>query len=424
MVGATQFAQIPLLNESQLVARWKLETPPAVVSETQQLPIDGLGAGIYLIEATDGTYKAYTVAIVTSIAVVERGQQRRGESLLLPIARRARLWPMPDVALWAGGKHAVDRNNRCAMGWRICRCQVRGGAQGQRAGERVDPGAAWGRCGAGDAVGLQLRAGNAFECECVYIYTDRPVYRPGHTVHIKGYLRRRRTTMCFCRRTKSVTLEVTGPDDKAIFKQDMPVSAHGTVAADLTLPSDAALGYYYIRFNGQLHGSGSFYVEEYKKPEYQVTVKAGGAAGAARQSDAGHDRGALLLWRAGGRGQGDVRGAHNAALLVGSGRSRRQRRQRRARMKRASEEEYDMGRDRAAGTRGRAGCEWPARCHAFPWPSMASTRPGLPHRGAGHGCGQSRSQPDMRTVLAHLWIVPRERGADQLCGRAAASRCA
>ena len=65
VVGAAQFAQVPILNASQLVARWKLETPPAMVSETQQLPIDGLGAGVYLIEATDGTYKAYTVAIVT-----------------------------------------------------------------------------------------------------------------------------------------------------------------------------------------------------------------------------------------------------------------------------------------------------------------------------------------------------------------------
>ena len=81
VVGATQFAQIPLLNSSQLVARWKLETPPALVSETQQLPIDGLGAGVYLIEATDGTYKAYTVAIVTSIAVVERASQRASRSV-------------------------------------------------------------------------------------------------------------------------------------------------------------------------------------------------------------------------------------------------------------------------------------------------------------------------------------------------------
>ena len=29
VVGATQFAQMPILNASQLVARWKLETPPA-----------------------------------------------------------------------------------------------------------------------------------------------------------------------------------------------------------------------------------------------------------------------------------------------------------------------------------------------------------------------------------------------------------
>src|ERR1017187_5105205 len=72
VVGAAEFARIPLLNSSQLVARWKLETPPAIVSETEQLPIDGLASGVYLIEATDGTFKAYTVAIVTSIAVVER----------------------------------------------------------------------------------------------------------------------------------------------------------------------------------------------------------------------------------------------------------------------------------------------------------------------------------------------------------------
>ena len=59
------------------------------------------------------------------------------------------------------------------------------------------------------------------------------------------------------------------------------VSAHGTVTADLDLESDAALGYYNIwlndgasvgTFNGRF-GGGSFYVEEYKKPEYQVTVK-------------------------------------------------------------------------------------------------------------------------------------------------------
>ncbi len=41
VVGAAEFARIPLLNESQLVARWKLETPPAIVSETSSCPSTG-----------------------------------------------------------------------------------------------------------------------------------------------------------------------------------------------------------------------------------------------------------------------------------------------------------------------------------------------------------------------------------------------
>jgi len=50
VVGATEFAQVPLLNESQLVARWKLVTPPAIVSETQQFAHRRLSSGVYLIE--------------------------------------------------------------------------------------------------------------------------------------------------------------------------------------------------------------------------------------------------------------------------------------------------------------------------------------------------------------------------------------
>jgi uncharacterized protein YfaS (alpha-2-macroglobulin family) len=73
---------------------------------------------------------------------------------------------------------------------------------------------------------------------------------------------------------KTVKLTVMDADNKAVFSQDMPVGAHGTVAADLTLASDAGLGYYSIGVtsNGNEVNQGSFYVEEYKKPEYQVKV--------------------------------------------------------------------------------------------------------------------------------------------------------
>ena len=72
IVGVAQFAQIPLLNDKQLVARWRQEMPPTYVSDAQELPIDPLSTGMYLVEATDGHYKAYTLLMVSRMALITR----------------------------------------------------------------------------------------------------------------------------------------------------------------------------------------------------------------------------------------------------------------------------------------------------------------------------------------------------------------
>ena len=73
IVGVAQFAQIPLLNDHQLpVARWRQELPPTYISDSQELPIDPLPSGLYLIEATDGHYKAYTLLMVSRMAMITR----------------------------------------------------------------------------------------------------------------------------------------------------------------------------------------------------------------------------------------------------------------------------------------------------------------------------------------------------------------
>ncbi len=271
VVGAAQFAQIPLLNESQLVARWKLETPPAIVSETQELPIDGLSAGVYLIEATDGTYKAYTVAIVTAIAVVERTE---GGQAYLYVADRKTGAPVDgaDVMLWADGK-SQSSGRSTSDGLATLAMIEHSSAPGAEI-ENV-----WilARHGADTALVTPFGysfAWNNTPTERAYVYTDRPVYRPGHTVHIKAVLRKEQNDTLVKPDEKTLTMRVTGPDQKVVFNKELPVSAHGTLSADFDLASDAALGYYNIDFSGkdQLE-SGSFYVEEYKKPEYQVTVK-------------------------------------------------------------------------------------------------------------------------------------------------------
>jgi uncharacterized protein YfaS (alpha-2-macroglobulin family) len=272
VVGASEFARIPLLNANQLVARWKLVTPPAIVSETQQLPIDGLGAGVYLIEATEGTYKAYTVAIVTSIAVVERANNGRAD---LYVADRKTGAPVDgaEVALWASGSQQ-STGKTGADGLASLTVKVRGGAQG------TEPENLWILARHGSDAAVITPYGYAFTANrttdlTAYVYTDRPVYRPGHTVHIKAIVRHEKDDALLLPEDSSLQLKVTDADNKAVLTQNAQVSAHGTVTADLTLEADAGLGYYSISIekNGQSAGSGNFYVEEYKKPEYQVTVK-------------------------------------------------------------------------------------------------------------------------------------------------------
>jgi hypothetical protein len=271
VVGAAQFAQIPLLNPSRLVARWRLETPPALVSETQQLPIDGLSAGVYLIEATDGTYKAYTVAIVTAIAVVERTEGARAD---LYVADRKSGAPIgaADVVLWANGQ-LQSSGKTDSDGLASLTMTIRGGAQG------AEPENVWilARHGADAALvtpwGYNF-TGNPAAHQHSYIYTDRPVYRPGHTVHIKGIVRQEQNDTLALPGPRTVTLVVHGPDNKDVLRKALSLSPHGTVAVDMDLASDAALGYYSVEFAEEdIDGAGSFYVEEYKKPEYQVTVK-------------------------------------------------------------------------------------------------------------------------------------------------------
>jgi alpha-2-macroglobulin len=272
VVGLSQFAQVPLLNESQLVARWKLVTPPAIVSETQQLPIDGLAAGVYLIEATDGAYKAYTVVIVTSIAVVERGI---GGEADLYVADRKTGAPIAgaEVELWANQKQK-STGKTGADGLVTLPTNLPGGQPGADAADIF----ILARHGADAAIVTPWSYG--FDTDnknglTAYVYTDRPVYRPGHEVHIKGIIRKQKDDALDLPDESTVQLKVTDADNKAVLTKDLSVSAHGTVTADLTLDADAGLGYYSITVsrNGVQFGGGNFYVEEYKKPEYQVTVK-------------------------------------------------------------------------------------------------------------------------------------------------------
>ena len=251
VVGAAQFAQVPILNASQLVARWKLETPPALVSDTQQLPIDGLGAGVYLIEATDGTYKAYTVAMVTKIAMVERIEN--GQVALYVADRDDRR---------AGGEGrcgAVGRRKTCsrrvrrmAMDWLRCDGRACSAVKG------AEPENVWILARHGDDAALvtpwSYNFGQQNRATGAGLYLHGPACLPagaygayqGHCSQgSEGRARSAGGADAHAARNGAGTRSVQG---------GLTVSAHGTVTADLILHADAALGYYSIDFNDDSGG--------------------------------------------------------------------------------------------------------------------------------------------------------------------------
>src|ERR1700687_1613526 len=60
-VNVNSFAQVPVLNASQLVTSWRELLPRVRESEFRRVPLDLSAAGIYAIAAVHGALKDYTV---------------------------------------------------------------------------------------------------------------------------------------------------------------------------------------------------------------------------------------------------------------------------------------------------------------------------------------------------------------------------
>ncbi|MDF1666024.1 MAG: tetratricopeptide repeat protein, partial [Planctomycetota bacterium] len=106
-----------------------------------------------------------------------------------------------------------------------------------------------------------------------YIYTDRPVYRPGHVVHYKGILREIDRGQYI--RPKKAKVRVRIIDSQGLVLRELNTNTNefGTVRGSLTLGREVSLGEYKVELtNNSKTYSGCFYVEEYKKPEVLVNV--------------------------------------------------------------------------------------------------------------------------------------------------------
>src|SRR5208283_1236017 len=71
------YAQVPLLNRQQVVSVWRWLVPAHERWESQAVNIPISDKGVYLIEATDGKLRAYTIIVVSEIAIITKAAPGR-----------------------------------------------------------------------------------------------------------------------------------------------------------------------------------------------------------------------------------------------------------------------------------------------------------------------------------------------------------
>ncbi len=125
----------------------------------------------------------------------------------------------------------------------------------------------------GVAVAEAPLGGEAARQGQLFLFTERPLYRPGQTVHWKAFARRQAGEGYVMPDRTSVQLTLSGPEGASLELPAASLSESGSADGAVELPADVPLGDWTLSARGAgLSGSAVLGVQHYRKPEYQVEV--------------------------------------------------------------------------------------------------------------------------------------------------------
>lgn len=260
-------SKVQLLGDYPLLRHFRHTFEP---SESEwlyeRIPVFENKPGVYLVEAVNGEDAGYTLIVVSNIAIITKQSH---DTLVCYVVNKLTGEPMKDAGvsvLRTGSKETMGAGKTDVNG--LFRCSIKETAQ----------------------LTIIARKDNDFaiidpayfpvsiDHQKVYIYTDRPVYRPAQEVFYKGIAREwageeYKTSLEF-----PVTVRVYDPKGQQITEQSLTANRMGTFNGHFRLGDEPLSGTYKLVaiINGKQH-QGEFKIKSYQKPKFKVDVELEGS---------------------------------------------------------------------------------------------------------------------------------------------------
>lgn len=224
--------------------------------------LDALPSGMYWVSARAGkSLRSGTYLLVSDIALVTKRSDKTIHGFVAHMNTGKSL-PNAEFTVYQGAKR-LSSSRTDANGF--ARIQVPAAVTGS-----VIAVATRGTERAIVSISLYSQGGTGTR---VAIFTDRPIYRPGHTVQYKGIVRTIDGSAYRHPAGGQVNIDIQDADSVSIKKEILQIDEHGGFSGAFDINAEAATGSFYITANaGGSEHMHSVEVAAYRKPDFEVNV--------------------------------------------------------------------------------------------------------------------------------------------------------
>ncbi len=236
----------------------------------QYIDLPRLEEGTYLAEVRSASFVRPMLLMVSSVGLVMKSAPDANEVWCVDLRTGQ---PVADVPLSLVKRGRNPNENSLLIGQArsnsngVARFETAEGylvAQNPRTGRIVG----WVESSSGWEVSSEEPEG--------VLYTERPIYRPGQTIHFKGIFRKKSPEgYSLLPVGTSIRIEVRDPDYETVFEREYTLNAFSSLSGEFTVDPDAPTGFYTISAYHENRYIGEHYapVSAYRKPTMRVEAR-------------------------------------------------------------------------------------------------------------------------------------------------------